>query len=157
MKYLVFSDSHGTAEEMINICRTERFDGVLFLGDGTRDVELVGMTFPEKDICAVRGNNDWFGDFPAEAVVRCGNVSILLVHGHTLGVRDGTDYLLKRAKEKGCAVALFGHTHTAYLKKEDGVLLLNPGSVTFKGTYAVLTVSGSDADAAIRQRGAGSD
>ena len=33
------------------------------------------------------------------------------------------------ALEQACAVALFGHTHEPFLAREQGVLLLNPGSL----------------------------
>ena len=54
---------------------------------------------------------------------------ILLTHGHRYGVKEDLQRLTYAALEQACAVALFGHTHEPFLAREQGVLLLNPGSL----------------------------
>ena len=51
--------------------------------------------------------------------------------------RPGTLLLLPLLLQR--AAALFGHTHVPVNRTEEGVLLLNPGSIGYGGTYALLT------------------
>jgi predicted phosphodiesterase len=44
------------------------------------------------------------------------------------------------ARSRGVQVALFGHTHQPLLHREEGLILLNPGSVR-DGNYAVLDIT----------------
>ena len=54
------------------------------------------------------------------------------------------DQLVEAAREKGCNAVFFGHIHVPVLEEEDGVLLVNPGSLAFprqrgrRPSYAVL-------------------
>ena len=72
MKYLVFSDSHGTTDDMLRIMQTQPHDAVIHLGDINADVyKLRRMCFQET-ICAVIGNNDWFcDDIPKQIILPC--------------------------------------------------------------------------------------
>ena len=45
----------------------------------------------------------------------------------------------KAAREMGCGVVLFGHTHRPTLEERDGILLMNPGTAQ-RGYAALLTV-----------------
>jgi len=60
-------------------------------------------------------------------------VKILCCHGHKYGVKSTLTRLAAHAKELGCDVALYGHTHRANSEIVDGVLCLNPGSL---GSYS---------------------
>ncbi len=53
-----------------------------------------------------------------------GDFSLLAHHGHLYSQAE----LLKLAKKWGVNLILTGHTHSYQLKKEEGVLLVNPGS-----------------------------
>ena len=52
-----------------------------------------------------------------------------------------------------CAAALFGHTHVAMMEEKDGLLILNPGSVSRprngKASFAVLETDGEKLKAVI--------
>ena len=52
--------------------------------------------------------------------------------------------LPQRAREEGCLVALYGHTHRMLLERIDGVLVCNPGSISLPrggpASYGRLTV-----------------
>ena len=58
-----------------------------------------------------------------------------------------------RARELGCEVALYGHTHRASIETVNGVLLVNPGALgAFAGaSYAYLVVHGKKVTATIVQ------
>ena len=67
-----------------------------------------------------------------------------MTHGHTMSVGYDNDRLLQAAKENGADIAMFGHTHLPYLATEDGIMLLNPGSLSkprqegWEPSYALL-------------------
>ncbi len=140
MKILILSDTHGEISAAERIIRWEKPDQVIHLGDCIRDAEDLERPFPYLPICKVPGNNDWFTDCPKEKTVRFGDTNVFLCHGHTTGVKGGTHLQITRALQTGATVSLFGHTHTPYLEEESGVLLINPGSITYKGTYALLWI-----------------
>ena len=56
---------------------------------------------------------------------------VLLTHGHSYGVSMGREGLAEEAKSRGCDVAMFGHTHRPFLETVKGVLLVNPGSLSY--------------------------
>ncbi len=141
MKILVLSDTHGEISGAVRVIRKEKPDHVIHLGDCVRDAEDLAREFPILPICKVPGNNDWFTEEPKEKVLRLADTSIFLCHGHTTGVKSGTDVQLAKTLQKGCAVSLYGHTHSPQLRERDGVLFLNPGSLTFGDTYAILTLT----------------
>ncbi|MBQ5743220.1 MAG: metallophosphoesterase [Clostridia bacterium] len=141
MKILIISDTHGECSSAARIIRQEKPDHIIHLGDCLRDAEDLDREFPILPICKVPGNNDWFSDETKEKVIRLGGTNLFLCHGHTTGVKNGIDVQLAKALHHRCSVSLFGHTHRPYLEEKDGVLLMNPGSLTYGGTYALLTLS----------------
>ena len=62
-------------------------------------------------------------------------------------------YIANYAKEKGCDVVLYGHTHRPLISKMDGVTLINPGSLRYPagegGSYCYLVVEKSKPTAVI--------
>lgn len=72
-------------------------------------------------------------------VLYLGELTILAHHGHLYSEEE----LFKLAKQWKVNLILTGHTHSYHLKKEDGVLLVNPGSPSLPKdnkppTFAVL-------------------
>lgn len=154
MKILVISDTHGDTGSASRLIRTLHPDHLLHLGDCVRDAEDLEREFPQLPICAVTGNNDWFSREEKEKVIELNGIRIFLCHGHTTGVRDTLYTQINRAREYGCRVSLFGHTHSPLLEDENGILLLNPGSLTFSRTYALLyTEDGKEPRAELKDDG----
>ncbi|HIR53153.1 MAG TPA: metallophosphoesterase [Candidatus Onthovicinus excrementipullorum] len=141
MRILVLSDSHGFESGLFRaIAQQPSARDVLFLGDGLRDIEYVRSHFPELSFTCVRGNNDFSATEPAERLVELGGKRIFLAHGHTYGVK-GTDYhLLSAAKSNGADIAVYGHTHTPVTRYEEGIYLMNPGSVR-EGSYGIIDIT----------------
>ncbi len=114
---LILSDSHGRADrvrEAVSRCRgVER---ILFLGDGLRDLAVLDAA-DESKVLAVRGNCDGFSffadDLPEERFLPQGAYHILMMHGHTHGVKSGWGRAVAYAAARGADVLLFGHTHEA--------------------------------------------
>lgn len=145
MEFLIFSDPHGRNERMLRaVARQPRKpDGVLFLGDGLRQMErgLLG----DLPLFAVRGNCDGFSplweDVRDEELLHFAGHTLLLSHGATYGVKSGLAVLEAAAAQKGADLALFGHTHEPYLHTVSAgellggrlldrpLYLFNPGSI----------------------------
>ena len=149
MKYLILSDTHGSTDSAEDVIRRTPCDKIIHLGDICRDAERLEAIFPNKSICILAGNNDYFSDKPRQVVLTDGATRIFCTHGHMQGVKGSMSGILNTAKNNGCAVALFGHTHRALNETRDGILLLNPGSITFGGTYALMNIVDNDISAEI--------
>lgn len=145
MNILVFADSHGRNISMAAAIDREKPDAVIHLGDYAADAREMGHIFPYTPIYSVRGNNDFGSDEPLNATITPGNLPIYITHGHMERVSMmTTGTLVARAREEGCSLALFGHTHRMTIERREGVLLCNPGSISLPrgGTagYARLTI-----------------
>ena len=111
------------------------------------------LYYPIK-VVSVIGNNDFLRTGDSERVIDFDGHKIFICHGHTVGVNYGTERLESVARQKGCEAALFGHTHHSVMKKsEDGLLILNPGSVSRprggSPSFAVLETENGKLSAAI--------
>ena len=135
MKILVFADTHGETSAAQRIIENERPDQIFHLGDCVRDAEELERCFPTLPICTVPGNNDWFSQEQTEKIVCVEGFRIFLCHGHTTKVKHTLSAQWLKAKNAGCRLSLFGHTHSPYQEEREGVLLFNPGSLTYGGTY----------------------
>lgn len=140
MKLLVFSDSHGETAHMLAAVRQEQPDVLLHLGDHAADADALAEAFPFTPLYRVRGNCDFFEtNVPEQALLQYEGVTLFAVHGHRYGVKNGLLRLLYAAREKGAAVALFGHTHCPLCEREGDVYLLNPGACGgYAPTYGVV-------------------
>lgn len=141
---LIFSDTHGHREgiERLEPLFAEN-DYIIHLGDGAADMRGVVSAYPEKTyVC--QGNCDLY---PAlhEGEIEAEGVKIFFCHGHKYRVKSGLSSLAEEAKRRGCAAALYGHTHKALISEELGVTLINPGSMRYPagegGSYCYLTVN----------------
>lgn len=134
MRAIVLSDSHGdtaSLERAIASVGEKNIDMIIHLGDIARDTDYLEMLYYPIKVVSVLGNNDFLHSGDYERVIEFDSHKILICHGHTLGVSYGTERLETLARQKDCEVALFGHTHHATLKKcDDGLIVLNPGSVS---------------------------
>ena len=142
MKFLIASDIHGSAyfaRELVKRFDEEKADRILLLGDilyhGPRNdlpreynpktvIELLNALADK--ILSVRGNCDsevdeMVLDFPVMAdyaLVQASDRTLFLTHGH------------KAFNKTGSGIVLSGHTHIPVCTDEDGVLRINPGSVS---------------------------
>mgnify|MGYP001068110727 CR=1 FL=1 len=75
-------------------------------------------------------------------------LGVNLQQGETLAIACPVECcdLAEEAARRGCKAALYGHTHRALISEENGVLLVNPGSLRYPagegGSYCYLTVNG---------------
>ena len=143
MKLMIASDIHGSAfycRKLLEAFRNEKAERILFLGDilyhgprndlpeGYAPKEVIALLNEIKEyILCVRGNCDTEVDqmvleFPVlneQALLSIDGTEMLAVHGHKPlpAVKSGT-------------AVLSGHTHIPKLEEKDGVVFMNPGSVS---------------------------
>ena len=115
------------------------------LGDLTSDAEAL-MSRTNAKVYAVRGNCDYFGGsaqrYESEAVVELGGARILMMHGHTRGVKSSAMNACYAARECGAQILLFGHTHRPLVDWDGTLWVMNPGSIRDRRTYGVITLEG---------------
>lgn len=133
MKFIVTSDSHGEFMAMRDIIlKHNNADVIIFCGDGSKDIDEIRYTFPEKMVISVRGNCDWYCDNPdVQEITLCGR-KIFITHGHIFGVKQGYQRIIQRGQSINADIVLFGHTHQQFSSFEGNMLLLNPGSIGHK-------------------------
>ena len=142
-KIAIVSDSHGAID---NIALFEKrlsgVDALWHLGDHAEDAAHIAFRL-NCGYVAVRGNCDPFSDAPLTYTVNWHGRRFLLLHGHTV---SGRLPLLYAAKEANADAVLFGHSHVPSEETVEGVIMLNPGSLsrprTSKGpSVALLTLT----------------
>lgn len=139
-RLLLISDSHRDKQTLSKIIRNEQdFDRVIFLGDGIEDVEDAFLS-SSKPITFVAGNCDTDYCISSERVIKIENINIFITHGHFYDVKLTFKNVAQAAKSKECSVAFIGHTHIQTDETVDGVSIVNPGSVSFLGNYAIITI-----------------
>lgn len=141
---VVLSDTHGykkSIEELDGIFAES--DMIIHLGDTSSDGGFIRSRYPEKTH-VINGNCDLFPLGESEEVIEVENVKIFACHGHRYSVKTTLARLAERAKELGCRLALYGHTHQAREDEIDGVTLINPGAGTRYGgrSYLYLVING---------------
>lgn len=156
MKYLVFSDIHGSLESvefMLKKLVETNADKCLCLGDflyhGPRNdlpedynpKAVIPLLNSIKDkIIAIRGNCDSevdqmvleFSMMEDRHVFDLGKRKLMMTHGHLNLPLVNIDIILS------------GHTHIPRADREEGIIVLNPGSITmpkngYDRSYGVLT------------------
>ena len=142
MKILVLADSHGNNPALRMVVSSENPDHILHLGDNDRDCDVFQTEFPDIPYRSVRGNCDPLsrGLDIDEFVIE--DKRFFMTHGHLYDVKMGKAKIIKAAKERGVDILLFGHTHVQYHSTDEGLTVLNPGSVgDNKRSYAVIELS----------------
>ena len=146
MKILVISDSHGRNGRMELVIEQESpLDLIIHLGDleGGEDLLEAIAPCPVEMVC---GNNDLFSLYPREKIIDVGGVRVFMCHGHNYGVSAGTQRLAQAALQHQCSLAMFGHTHCPVVEEEQGITVVNPGSISYprqanrKPSYIIMNV-----------------
>ncbi|MBR2040720.1 MAG: metallophosphoesterase [Clostridia bacterium] len=146
MRIVVISDSHGKSRAIDKILASQPdAKAVFFLGDCVRDIEDFEFIYSDKTFYTVSGNCDYNSFLPSTGVATIDGVRIFYTHGHTLNVKYTKEHLLKTLKQNDCKIGLYGHTHISDIVYEDGIYLVNPGSVSRSRngceSYAVIDIT----------------
>lgn len=163
MKFLLLSDTHGEREQTMKVIEQyPDMDYYFHMGD----LGIAKQLLPQ--FIFVKGNHD-FDDTPKQALYTLEQHQILILHGDHFDAlamkqfmdRSVTDFswddclaviyqsIATYAKEKGCDVVFFGHTHTAVDTCIEGIRLINPGSLCFSHdgrppSYALVDMNKQD-------------
>lgn len=145
MRILVVSDSHGDPWAIRQAMEAQPTASVvLHLGDGSRDMEDVAMSYPDRTVYQVRGNCDFSSGtmIPYARDESLGGRKVFMTHGHLYGVKSDLYRVTCAARERGADILLFGHTHIPLATYDDGLYILNPGSVGYgDGTYGLIDIT----------------
>lgn len=149
MKILLISDTHGIVsklkDEVLPMYAGE-VQMVVHLGDYAVDLYRFRPQYPSLEIVGVGGS---FENETAERVLEVGSDvqrRILIMHGHTMGVKTDLSRIAYYAQEKGVDACFFGHTHESTTFTKNGIFFMNPGSLsqprnTTKGTFGLVTIA----------------
>ncbi|MCR5249495.1 MAG: YfcE family phosphodiesterase [Lachnospiraceae bacterium] len=131
MKIIVISDTHGHIETLDDVLEKEGMpDLLLHCGDICGDEDRLR----QRLICPCRmvgGNMDFSWQLPTDDIVEAEGHRIFFAHGHRLGVNFDTATLAEEAAVCDADIALYGHTHVPDIHREQGVTVMNPGSLCF--------------------------
>lgn len=148
---VIVSDTHGNRRAIEGLFPVmEESDYIIHLGDTSQDGSFIKARFPQKTYL-LNGNCDLMKAGEDELTLEIEGVKIFACHGHMYSVKYTDRKLVARAKELGCAVALYGHTHSAFEGESDGVLFVNPGTLSrySRKSYCYLLINGEKAVAKI--------
>ena len=145
LRILVFSDSHGNVSALRRALVAQKTaQHIFFLGDSLRDIEALEGEFPDRIFHNVSGNCDFAALSPRTAMENINGTLIFYSHGHPYYVKQSYVPFLQAAEKRNAKIALFGHTHSSLIKYENGVWLVNPGSVSLpregEPSYAVIDI-----------------
>lgn len=143
MEVLVISDSHGIKEELVEILAyyRDKVDYIVHCGDSEYDSSDTAWGLVDV---VVRGNMDFDIEYPRTAILKTKKSHMFVTHGHVYGVNASRYDIAELAKENGCNVALYGHTHVLRVEEINGVVCVNPGSLhhsrgrVLERTFAIL-------------------
>ena len=140
MEYIVLTDTHNEIDLVKKVLnKHNNIKNIIFLGDVLTDLNF--LNFSDYNITCVKGNCDFFVKEETEKVLYFKKITLLLTHGHNFSVKSGTQKLKEYAIKIGANVVLFGHTHRQCYKVEDGITLINVGSLKSEKSYGILSVT----------------
>ncbi|WP_167827893.1 YfcE family phosphodiesterase [Pyrolobus fumarii] len=155
-RILVMSDTHipyrarRVPETMLDLISKLEYEVVVHAGDLCGEEVLEWIKSLGGELYVVSGNMD-FLPLPESATFTADDVKIGVIHGHQVYPRGDIVKLTRIAKEKDVEMLISGHTHAPLLRLHEGVLHVNPGSLTgvwgggggsLKPSLAYITVNG---------------
>ncbi|HAQ08103.1 MAG TPA: YfcE family phosphodiesterase, partial [Bacillus bacterium] len=126
-------------------------------------VPLHRLEVADGSICnfkSVKGNCDFFGDFPEQDTHEIDGKKVLVTHGHLYSVKSTLVNLFYKAKEMQADVVCFGHSHLLGVEMVEDVLFINPGSIRLprsrtERSYVILELDEGKASLEIYDYGQG--
>ena len=144
---VIISDSHGNMPRLNELKSIfAESDYIIHLGDTSSDGSAVRTEFPDKTK-VINGNCDFPKTGEDETILDIEGVKIFATHGHLYSAKTTLTRLSERAKELGCTVVLYGHTHRAREDEIDGITLINPGTMSrySEQSYTYMTAANGKA------------
>ncbi len=113
---------------IIELLEEKEPDRILFTGDAC-EYSVIFLLENIAPTYAVKGNMDIGLELPKYLSLNFRGYKFFLIHGHQFG-RGNYPALIKLASSAGANVLVCGHTHRLETFKEQGILVINPGSAT---------------------------
>lgn len=131
MKILIVSDTHRYNVNFLKVVdKTGPLDMVIHCGD-VEGSELVIEKAAGCPVEMVQGNNDFFSGLPKEKEFMIGRFRVWLTHGHNYYISMNSEVIKREARVREADIVICGHTHKPVVDREDGLTLLNPGSISY--------------------------
>ncbi len=122
----VISDTHGLLRPSI-LKHLKNIDLIIHAGDFDT-MQVLDELETIAPLAGVRGNMDhcaWASGIPDSRVINVGGISIYVLHNlHYF--RNGA--IENGQEDRQIDIIVFGHTHQPHYKKQNGLVLLNPGA-----------------------------
>lgn len=152
MKIGVISDTH-IPERASSIPQKildefKNVDMIIHVGDLTDLGVLNKLRSISSNVKAVRGNMDPDAlkkELPEKEIFKIGNFKIGVMHGY--GAPNNLIELMTCAfKGEALDLIIFGHSHSPFNEKRNGILFFNPGSATDKifspyNSYGIIEIN----------------
>lgn len=149
MRILIISDTHRRDDIFFRVMEKERPVNMLIHAGDVEGSEDFYEAMGECEFHCVAGNNDFFSMLPMEEEFYIGTNKVFLTHGHQYRISVNEDLILDEAKSRGANILIYGHTHRPVADWRGGILVMNPGSLTYprqegrRPSYIILEVAKS--------------
>ncbi|MCM1569646.1 MAG: metallophosphoesterase [Roseburia sp.] len=130
MKIIIVSDTHRKNDNYFRVLKMHKPDMVIHCGD-SEGSEAVLTEAAQCPVKIVLGNNDFFSDLPRELEFEIGQYKVWVTHGHNYYVSMGSEHIKQEAMDRGKDIVFYGHTHKPVVDRADGVIAVNPGSLSY--------------------------
>ena len=152
MKIIVLSDTHGDYRALHKtVLLHQDADMFIHLGDGEKELYQLFTYEPwtEQKFHCLKGNCDYRQDVKVYRTLTLDlpyGHKIFAAHGDNFQVKFSTARIAYEARENQADIVLYGHTHVSDCRYEDGLYILNPGSLSIprdgkRPSYALIDVS----------------
>lgn len=143
MRILVTSDTHGdffSLNQAIN--EQKSAEVIIHCGDSKDEVQRIKELYKDKAVYAVRGNCDFCSPLNNTELITIEGKKIFITHGHLYNAKMTLYSLCCAAREQDADIVVFGHTHNALNEYDDGLYILNPGSLHgYNASYAYIDIT----------------
>lgn len=131
MRIMIVSDTHRLNDNYYRALeKVGKIDMVIHCGDAEGS-EYMLQQAAGCPLYIVSGNNDFFTDLSRELDLEIKGKKVLVTHGHYYYVSTGIEKIKEEAIARGYDIVMYGHTHKPMVKHQDGVTILNPGSLSY--------------------------
>lgn len=132
MRALIISDTHRNLSNVYKVINSisNMIDCVIHCGDVVDDADALRAGYSNLKIYNVRGNCDYGSTVPDEDIFVIDGKRFFVTHGDLYGVNWGIDRICYRAAEVEADVCLYGHTHIPLVENYNGIVIMNPGSLS---------------------------
>jgi hypothetical protein len=130
MKVLIVSDTHRINDNYFKVLDMHKPDAVIHCGD-VEGCEYALTEAADCPVYMVSGNNDFFSELPRELEFEIEGYKFWVTHGHNYYVSMGNERIVQEAVERGVDIVCYGHTHRPVVERDDQVIAVNPGSLSY--------------------------